>query len=67
MLGLAIYFLLSMLVFAYCIFTTDEGDDFIEKFKKYNVAQKVITFVEVLVIGIPAFIYGLILGFKGDE
>lgn len=67
MLGLAIYFLLSMLVFAICIFTSDEGDDFIEKFKGYNAAQKIVTFVEVLVIGLPSFIYGLIIGFKGDE
>lgn len=67
MLGLAIYFLLSMLVFAICIFTSDEEDDFIEKFKGYNVAQKIVTFVEVLVIGLPAFIYGMLLAFKGDE
>ena len=67
MLGVAIYFLLSMLVFAFCIFTSDEDDDFVETFKGYNAAQKVITFVWVLVIGIPAFIYGLIVAAKGDK
>ena len=67
MLGLSIYFLLSMLVFAICIFTVDEGDDFVEKFKECNTAQKVIIFAEVLVIGVPAFIYGLLLASKGDE
>ena len=67
MLGLSIYFLLSMLAFAFCIFTSDESDDFVEKFKGYNVAEKVVTFVLVLVIGLPTFIYGLLLASKGDE